>query len=139
MSSAMKVLLTVAVAAAGVGFLAFQSTGDVEYYAHVDAVVANPRPWLERKTIQVHGFAQKVPIAGTIVDQTVTRSFQLDWEGKRIDVVHHGVVPDTFKEEAETVVKGSLSQRPDGSLLLTTVGGEQGIMAKCPSKYEGKK
>jgi cytochrome c-type biogenesis protein CcmE len=102
-------------------------------------VVANPKPWLERKTIQVHGFAQRVPAAGTIVDHTVTRSFQLDWEGKRLDVTHVGVVPDTFKEEAETVVKGSLSQRPDGSLLLTTVGGEQGIMAKCPSKYEGKK
>jgi cytochrome c-type biogenesis protein CcmE len=139
MSSAMKVFITVAIAAAGVGFLAYQSTGDVEYYAHVDDVVANPQPWIERKTIQVHGFAHRVPLAGTIVDQTVTRSFQLDWEGTRLDVVHQGVIPDTFKEEAETVVKGSLTKRPDGSLLLTTVGGEQGIMAKCPSKYEGKK
>lgn len=139
MSSTLKVLLTVAVAVGGIGFLAYKSTGDVEYYAHVDEVVKNPQPWLDRSTIQVHGFAKNVPLKGTIDDQRVSRSFQIDWQGQRIDVVHHGVVPDTFKEEAETVVKGKLSREPNGKLLLTTVGGEQGIMAKCPSKYEGKR
>jgi cytochrome c-type biogenesis protein CcmE len=138
MSSTFKILLTVAIAVGGVTFLAFQSAGDVEYYATVDKVVPAPDAWLQRKTIQLHGFARKVPMKGTIVNQTVTRTFELESEGHRVTVIHDGVVPDTFKDEAETVVKGALSRQPDGTLLLTTVGGEQGIMAKCPSKYEGR-
>ena len=136
--STINILITVAIAIGGVTFLAFQSIGDVEYYVHVDQVVADPSPWLTRKTIQVHGFAHRVPLKGTIQNQTVSRSFELENKGKTIDVVHEGVVPDTFKEEAETVVKGAVSRRADGTLLFTTVGGEQGIMAKCPSKYQGK-
>ncbi len=136
--STINILLTVAVALGGVAFLAFQSAGDVEYYMHVEQVVADPSPWLAKKTIQVHGYAHHVPLKGTIQNQTVTRTFELESKGKTIEVVHEGVVPDTFKEEAETVVKGTLTQRPDGTLVLTTVGGEQGIMAKCPSKYQGK-
>lgn len=48
------------------------------------------------------------------------------------------MVPDTFKEQAETVVTGQLTEE-NGKLVLTTVGGEKGIMAKCPSKYEEAK
>jgi cytochrome c-type biogenesis protein CcmE len=139
MSSTVKVLLTIAIAVGGVLFLAFQSIGDVEYYAHVDKVTANPDTWTQRKVIQVHGFARKVPLKGELHGQTVRREFELENNGQTIAVVHEGVIPDTFKEEAETVVKGSLARAPDGRLVLTTVGGEPGIMAKCPSKYEGKK
>jgi cytochrome c-type biogenesis protein CcmE len=138
MSSMMKVVLTVAIAVSGVTLLAFQSAGDVEYYATVDKIVPDADKWLQRKTVQVHGFARKVPMKGTIVNQTVSRTFELETNGHRIVVIHEGVVPDTFKDQAETVVKGSLTRREDGTLLLTTVGGEQGIMAKCPSKYDGK-
>jgi cytochrome c-type biogenesis protein CcmE len=138
--STLQILVTVAIALGGVAFLAFQSSGDVEYYAHVDQVVADPAPWLARKTVQIHGFAHKVPLKPTLdkEHQTARRTFELESKGKTLTVLHEGVVPDTFKEEAETVVKGQLSQQPDGSYLLTTVGGEQGIMAKCPSKYAGK-
>jgi cytochrome c-type biogenesis protein CcmE len=134
----LSIFLTVAVALAGVAFLALQSAGDVEYYVHVEQVVADPAPWLARKTIQVHGFAHRVPIDPPPTGQTVVRRFELESKGKTIDVYHEGVVPDTFKEEAETVVKGTLTKQPDGTLLLTTVGGEPGIMAKCPSKYQGR-
>jgi len=137
-SGTIKILATIAVALAGVAFLAFQSTGDVEYYVHADQVVDHPDEWLSKKTIQVHGFAQRVPLKGTLTGQTISRRFELESNGKSIQVLHEGVVPDTFKEEAETVVKGTLTRTPDGTLLLTTVGGEQGIMAKCPSKYQGK-
>jgi cytochrome c-type biogenesis protein CcmE len=139
MSSTLKVVCTLGLALGGVAFLALQSAGDVQYYATVDKVVPQPEAWLARSTIQVHGYARKVPLRGTIVDQTVRRTFEIESHGHALTVVHEGVVPDTFKEEAETVVRGSLSRQPDGTLLLTTVGGEQGIMAKCPSKYEGKR
>lgn len=139
MSKGLKILLTAGIALAGVVFLAYQSIGEVEYYVHVEQIYENPAQWLGRKTIQVHGYAHDVPMSGTIKGQTVTRTFKLESKGKMLLVTHEGAVPDTFKEEAETVVKGSLAKLPDGTLAFTTVGGEQGIMAKCPSKYAGKK
>ena len=42
-----------------------------------------------------------------------------------------GVVPDTFKNDAEVVLKGTLS--PEGFHVSPN-----GVMAKCPSKYEAK-
>ena len=137
-SKAIKILATLVIALGGVAFLAYQSIGDVEYYVHTDEVVQNPDKWMSKKTIQVHGFAHQVK-PGEIVDQNIWRTFQLESKGKSIAVHHQGPVPDTFKEEAETVVKGSLARDTDGALVFTTVGGEQGIMAKCPSKYAGKK
>ena len=42
-----------------------------------------------------------------------------------------GVVPDTFKNDAEVVLKGTLSA--EGFSVAPN-----GVMAKCPSKYEAK-
>ena len=44
-----------------------------------------------------------------------------------------GIVPDTFKEDAEVVLKGRLAS--DGSFHVD----KDGVMAKCPSKYEAAK
>jgi cytochrome c-type biogenesis protein CcmE len=138
MSRTWKILLTIAIALGGVTFLAVQSLGEVEYYVHVDELVQNQQRWLESRSIQVHGYAHKVPLKGTMVGEHIRREFELEWKGKTVAVRHDGVVPDTFKEEAETVVKGRLVME-DGRLLVITVGGEHGIMAKCPSKYDGAK
>jgi len=138
MSRAWKILLTIAIAIGGVTFLALQSLGEVEYYVHVDELVANTAKWKEARSVQIHGYAHNVPLKGTMVGETIRREFELEWKGKTIPVRHDGVVPDTFKEEAETVVKGRLVEE-DGKLMVVTIGGEQGIMAKCPSKYDGAK
>jgi cytochrome c-type biogenesis protein CcmE len=49
-----------------------------------------------------------------------------------ITAVYSGIVPDTFKSGAEVVAKGSLG--PDNVLAVVP----DGIMAKCPSKYDAK-
>jgi cytochrome c-type biogenesis protein CcmE len=49
-----------------------------------------------------------------------------------VGAVYTGVVPDTFKSDAEVVLKGMLSK--DGFAVQPN-----GVMAKCPSKYEPKK
>ncbi len=41
-----------------------------------------------------------------------------------------GIVPDTFKDGSEVVLKGTLG--PDGFQVEP-----DGVMAKCPSSYEG--
>ena len=45
-----------------------------------------------------------------------------------VPVRYHGVVPDTFVDDADVVVEGRLA--PDGHFDATI------LLAKCPSKYE---
>src|SRR3990172_6165205 len=50
--------------------------------------------------------------------------------GNTLNVVYKGIVPDTFKDEADAVFEGKLS--PDGTFQANT------LLAKCPSKYEAE-
>lgn len=133
-----KILATAVVAIVGVGFLAFASLGDVEYYMHVDKLMENPAKWQDKKVIQVHGFVVPGTIEEKVVAQKTERTFRLENKGKEILVRHAGSKPDTFKDQAETVVKGKLHQ-VEGAWVLQAIEGEAGIMAKCPSKYEGRR
>ena len=58
--------------------------------------------------------------------------FQVQSNGRVVPATYTGIVPDTFKDEAEVVLKGTL--RADGFHVEPN-----GVMAKCPSKYEPKK
>lgn len=51
--------------------------------------------------------------------------------GEQLAVSYQGIVPDTFKDEAEVVVEGRLD--PAGTHFFATT-----VLAKCPSKYEGQ-
>ena len=46
----------------------------------------------------------------------------------KLRVAYHGIIPDTFVDEADVVVEGAMG--PDGTFDATT------LLAKCPSKYE---
>ncbi|HEY7058423.1 MAG TPA: cytochrome c maturation protein CcmE [Vicinamibacterales bacterium] len=99
-----------------------------EYYKHVDEVMSNPDAW-HGKRLQLHGF---------VVDHSILRKpdtldyrFQVQNNGKVVPVRYSGVVPDTFKGGAEVVLKGRL----DSTGFTVDANG---VMAKCPSKYEAK-
>ena len=100
-----------------------------EYYKHVDEVMAQPENWYGKK-LQLHGFV----VADSIMKKpnSLDYWFQVQQNGKMVSATYTGVVPDTFKNDAEVVLKGTLSH--DG---LFTVA-PNGVMAKCPSKYEAK-
>jgi len=101
-----------------------------EFYKHVDEVMASPEQW-EGKHLQLHGFV----LANSILvrPETLEYKFKVQSNGKVVDAMYKGVVPDTFKdrpgEEAEVVMKGELT--PAGFNVAPN-----GITAKCPSKYE---
>jgi cytochrome c-type biogenesis protein CcmE len=104
-----------------------------EYYKHVDEVMTDPAAW-EGKQLQLHGHV----VANSILvkPDTLEYKFKVENNGQIVDAQYKGVVPDTFKdrpgEEAEVVLKGR----------LTTQGfhvDSNGIMAKCPSKYDPAK
>jgi len=98
-----------------------------EYYKHVDEVMANPEAW-HGKRLQLHGFV----VPGSIMRKrdSLDWKFQVQNKGHVVNASYSGVVPDTFKDEAEVVLKGALTQ--DGGFHVQ----EDGVMAKCPSKYE---
>jgi cytochrome c-type biogenesis protein CcmE len=96
-----------------------------EYYKHVDEVMANPSEW-QGKHLQLHGFV----VDGSLMKRpdTLDYKFQVQSIGMVISARYTGVVPDTFKDGAEVVLKGRLG--PNGFAV-----DPNGVMAKCPSKY----
>jgi cytochrome c-type biogenesis protein CcmE len=104
-----------------------------EYFKHVDEVVAQ-RPALEGKQLQMHGYV----IPGSRMNKPNTLEWRFKVQnnpirsgepGNVMSVSYTGVVPDTFKDEAEVVLKGRLVE--DGFHA-----DPNGVIAKCPSKYE---
>jgi cytochrome c-type biogenesis protein CcmE len=97
-----------------------------EYYKHVDEVMSDPQKW-QGIPLQLHGFV--VPDSILRKRDSLVYKFKIQNRGSVIDATYTGVVPDTFKDNAEVVVKGRLSR--DGFQVAPN-----GVMAKCPSKYE---
>jgi len=104
-----------------------------EYYKNIDEVMTNSAQWQDKK-LQLHGYV----VPGSILKKTDTLEYRFKVQnnparaaegGTVVDVTYKGIVPDTFKDEAEVVLKGKLS--PAGFHT-----DPNGVMAKCPSKYE---
>jgi cytochrome c-type biogenesis protein CcmE len=99
-----------------------------EYYKHVDEVMASPEQWYGKK-LQLHGHV----VDGSIMRRrdTLEYRFQVENNGHVVNASYTGVVPDTFKDGSEVVVKGRLGA---GGFTVEP----NGVMAKCPSKYEAQ-
>ena len=124
----LKILATAVVLVGALGGLMYTSLAEgTEYYKHVDEVMVDPAAWRDKK-LQLHGY---------VVEKSIHRRrdsldyiFQLEKNGHVVNARYTGLVPDTFKDNAETVVKGRFAN--DGTFMVEPGG----VMAKCPSKYE---
>jgi cytochrome c-type biogenesis protein CcmE len=108
-----------------------------EYYKNLDEVMVNQEEW-HGKQLQLHGYI----VPGSIyrkrdsldykfkVQNSPARSSQAAGD-HIVEASYTGIVPDTFKDEAEVVLKGKLT--PTGFHT-----DPNGVTAKCPSKYEAK-
>jgi cytochrome c-type biogenesis protein CcmE len=138
--TALKIVLSVVAVTGAIGFLLSRSLKEgVENYKHVDEVMASPDSF-RSKRLQVHGNV----VNGSIeqVKGTLQYRFKIETGAMSkpsprppavITAAYTGIVPDTFKSGAEVVAKGSLG--PDNVLAVVP----DGIMAKCPSKYDAEK
>ena len=104
-----------------------------EYYKNLADVLPDRQTW-EGKPLQVHGYV--VPGSRMRKPDTLEWKFKVQNNparasepGGTVDAMYTGIVPDTFKDEAEVVLKGTLG--PDGFHVV-----KDGVVAKCPSKYE---
>lgn len=121
-----RVSLSALVVVSALSFLMYTSISEgAEYYKYVDEVMAEPEKW-QGKRLRVHGYVLGEP---TVKISTLEYRFTVQSNGKTLNATYRGSVPDTFKKDAEVVLKGH----------LTATGFEvekDGIMAKCPSRYE---
>ena len=126
---AIKIGLTSLVLVMSFGGLLYSTLREgTEYYKHVDEVMGQPDGWYGKK-LQLHGYV--VPDSIVKRKSSLDYRFQVQSNGQMVTASYTGVVPDTFKSDAEVVLKGTLS--PDGFHVAAN-----GVMAKCPSKYEAK-
>ena len=106
-----------------------------EYYKHVDEVLANAQEW-QGKRLQLHGHV----VTNSILVKPDTLEYRFKVQNlppranettdvHMVEASYTGIVPDTFKGEAEVVLKGRLG--PTGFQT-----DPNGVMAKCPSKYQ---
>jgi cytochrome c-type biogenesis protein CcmE len=133
--AAWKIVASVVVVTGAIGFLLSRSMAEgAEYYKHVDEVLAH-KDALRDKRLQVHGYVVQDSIEQA--RGTLQYRFKLETRPPRapgvMTLAYTGLVPDSFKSGAEVVAKGTLAA--DNSLLVSP----DGIMAKCPTKYEAGK
>ena len=121
-------ITSVVLALAFSGLLWSTLSEGTEYYKHVDEITADPAAW-QGKNLQVHGF---------IVEKSILRRpdsldwrFEIENNGSVVLAEYTGIVPDTFLDGSEVVISGQLG--PHGFTVAPN-----GVMAKCPSKYEPK-
>lgn len=122
-----RILATAIVLAGALGALMYTSLKEgTEYYKHVEEVMVDPAAWHGKK-LQLHGFVVNKSIGRK--PDTLEYAFQVESKGHVVNARYTGIVPDTFKDGSEVVIKGHLV----GDRFVVE---PDGVMAKCPSKYE---
>jgi cytochrome c-type biogenesis protein CcmE len=125
-----KIAVTAGVLIAALSGLMYTTLSEgTEYYKHVDEVMVDPTLW-HGKRLQLHGHVVEKSIERR--RNTLDYRFRVQSNGHVVQATYTGVVPDNFKDGSEVVIRGQLG--PDGF----KVDSKDGIMAKCPSKYEAK-
>ena len=133
-NKAVKIALTVVVLAVALaGLLRATLKEGTEYYKHVEEVLIDPGAW-QGKNLQLHGYVVR--------DSILRKRDSLEYrfkvtakvgDGVRVIAASYvGIVPDTFSDDAEVVLKGKLER--DVFRVAPN-----GVMAKCPSKYDAQK
>jgi cytochrome c-type biogenesis protein CcmE len=120
-----KIIATAAVVLLALSGLLFATLrDDTQYYKHVDEVMVDPEAW-HGKRLQLHGYVSSIERKRN----TLEYRFNVESNGQVVPARYTGIVPDTFKDGSEVVLKGTLGA--EGFDVE-----RNGVMAKCPSKYE---
>jgi cytochrome c-type biogenesis protein CcmE len=126
-AKSIKIAATASVLALAFSGLMYTTLSEgTEYYKHVDEVMTDPAVW-QGKPLQLHGYVVENSVFAK--RSTLEYRFEVQSNGKVVQARYTGAVPDTFKGGAEVVLKGRPG--PHGFDVE-----RNGVMAKCPSKYE---
>ena len=128
-SKRVRALVSVVIVGGALSLLLFTTMSEgASLYKHVDEVMASPQQYYGRN-MNLHGFVE-----GAVFKRpnTLDYRFSVKSGDKIVLATYTGVVPDTLKEGTEVVLKGQLH---DGGFQVEP----NGIMAKCPSRYDPDK
>ena len=129
-AKSLKIAATAVVLVTAFSGLMYTSLSEgTEYYKMVDEVMADRDAWVGKR-LQLHGYVVENSIFQK--PDTLEYRFQVQNNGQVVRASYTGVIPDNFKDGSEVVLKGQLG--PDGFAVAPN-----GVMAKCPSKYEASK
>lgn len=124
-----KFLAVGAIIIGTVSYLMFSGISDSMVYYYTVPEVLEQAQAISGKGIRVSGYVSPGTIRRENRESRVHFTV-FDRESDRtLPVIYQGIIPDTFKDNAEVVVEGSY--RPDESTFHAHV-----LLAKCPSKYE---
>lgn len=124
-TKSIKILATACVVVLALTGLLFATLReDTQYYKHVDEVMVDPEAW-HGKRLQLHGYVSSIERKRNALEYR----FNIENNGHVVQARYTGIVPDTFQDGSEVVLKGTLGA--DGFEVE-----RNGVMAKCPSKYE---
>ena len=127
----LKLVLTAGALSAAFAGLVWTTMQDgTRFYMEVEEVLADPEAW-DGEALQVHGYAANVLRHPRSLDWRFEITDSVENRMHAIQAVYNGIVPDTFDNHAEVVATGRL----EGDTFHVD---RDGIMAKCPSKYEEK-
>ncbi|MBK6684314.1 MAG: cytochrome c maturation protein CcmE [Deltaproteobacteria bacterium] len=139
-SNLIKILLSATIIVGAGGYLLADTMAEPEvltYFQPADVVIVNQKDFLGQR-IRMGGHVAKDSIL--LKKGTLEYQFEVkpvlgmmkfpEAKDKTITVRYTGVVPDTFKDDAEVIVTGMV--QPDGSFVAKE------LLAKCPSKYEAE-
>jgi cytochrome c-type biogenesis protein CcmE len=85
---------------------------------------------LEGKSLKVHGWVLPGSIEHAVVDGRTVWSFVVQRNNCRLSVVYTGTLPDTFRDQAEVVLPGTLVAIDDSYVLEASE-----VLAKCATRY----
>lgn len=112
-------------------FLMFSGIDNAMVYYYTVSEVQMEGEDLDGKGIRISGHVQPGTVDksgdGTVVEFEIYERAT----GRTIQVTYSGLIPDTFKDDAEVVVEGVYDSR-DPIFKANT------LLAKCPSKYESR-
>ena len=125
-----KFLFAGALIVGGICFLMFSGINDSMVYYYTLGELQTDSARLSGQGVRISGHVKP----GTIDrDENGSKVEFLVYErtsSRTMPVVYEGIIPDTFKDDAEVVVEGTyLADSP--AFRANT------LLAKCPSKYEG--
>ena len=128
-NKAVKIVLTTVALFGAFLFLMWTTMQEgTQYFLEVEEVTADAAAW-DGEALKVHGYAANVLRHPKSLDYRFEITDSVGSSLHVVNAVYSGIVPDTFDNHAEVVATGRLVG--DTFHIIP-----DGIMAKCPSKYE---
>lgn len=119
-------VLGIVVVAIAIGFVVMDGLKSETYFYTVDQARAEGTD-LSGQHVRIKGTVEPGSVVGN--DGELGRTFRIAENGKSIAVSYARAMPDTFDENMEVVVQGTVND--------DMVVEADEVLVKCPSRYEG--